>query len=224
MAAYRAVLADEHVLFMEGLRRILTEMKNPDIQVIATAQTGKDLLKYFETNEADLAIIEVSLSDMDYEEMIKKLKSLSPKLKIIILSAYGDIKLVRNCFTKGIDGYSLKSNSLDNLKNGIIEVLKDQIFIGNGLQVSPQLHEEPNEDKFDHKNLSDRFLIKQKLTKRELQILKMIVDGLNNRQISKELFISHETVGVHKKNIKKKLGIYSTPSLIEFAIENRLVD
>lgn len=224
MAAFKAVLADEQVLFIEGIKMILKKMDNPEVEVIAAASTGKDLLRIVEMNDIDLIIFELNFIDMDYEELIAKIKSLNPEVKLFILSAYGDIKLVRSCFNKGIDGFALKSNSLDTLKNGIFEVMQNNIFMGEGLQVAPLIHEKESKIPGDKMLVNDRFILKQKLTNRELQILKMIISGMNNRQISKELFISHETVGVHKKNIKKKLQVNSTPQLIDFVKENKIVE
>jgi DNA-binding NarL/FixJ family response regulator len=224
MTAFKAVLADEQVLFIEGIKRMLAEMDNPEVEVIAAASTGKDLLEIIEMNEIDLIIFELNFLDMDYDELIKKIRSINPEVKLFILSAYGNIKLVRSCFNKGIDGFALKSNSLENFKKGIIEVMQDKIFMGDGLHVAPQINKEESTIPRDKTMINDRFMLKQKLTNRELQILKMVIDGMNNRQISKELYISHETVGVHKKNIKKKLNVNSTPQLIDFVKENKIVD
>ena len=222
MAAYKAVLADEQVLFTEGIKKILHDMDNPRVEVIAAAHTGKDLLELIEGKEIDLVLFELNFSDIDYDQLIQKLRANNPGVKLLILSAYGEMKLVRSCFNKGIDGFILKSNSLDSLRDGILEVMQDNIFMGEGLMVAPPNQKETNE-KQGISHVNDRFKIKQKLTKRENEILDLICQGLNNRQISKELFISDQTVGVHKKNIMKKLDVNSTPALIEFAKENKIV-
>jgi len=223
MAAYKAVLADEQVLFTEGIQKILGEMDNLSIEVIAAARSGKDLEGILETNETDLILFELNFADMDYEELIGMIKSVSPKSKLIIVSAYGEIKLVRSCFNLGVDGYLLKSNSVSDLGKGITEVMQENIFMGDGLMVAPPNRKESMDDEVAIAKVNDRFLIKQKLTKRELEILELICSGMNNRQISKELYISDQTVGVHKKNIMKKLNVNSTPDLIQFVRENGIV-
>jgi DNA-binding NarL/FixJ family response regulator len=224
MAAYRAVLADEHELFTEGVQRILDGMDNPRIEVIAAARSGNDLIEIIETNKADLVLSELNFSDMEYEKMIEKLKSLKPGLKLIILSAYGEMKLVRSCFNLGVDGFLLKSNSIRDLENGISAVMQGNIFMGEGLMVAPPSNQVSQEEKQVQAQVNDRFILKQKLTRREVEILGLICSGLNNRQISKELFISDQTVGVHKKNIMKKLSVNTTHDLIKFAREKKIVD
>jgi DNA-binding NarL/FixJ family response regulator len=143
---------------------------------------------------------------------------------MFILSAYGDTKLVRSCFNCGIDGFALKTHSVETLRSGIVEVMQNRIFLAEGLQVAPQINDKELNSPSTEQVVNDRFLLKQQLTKREVQILKLIVSGMNNRQIAKELYISHETVGVHKKNIKKKFDVNSTPSLIHFVQENRIFE
>jgi DNA-binding NarL/FixJ family response regulator len=223
MAAIRAVLADEHELFSEGIQRILSELKNPVIEVIAAVRSGKDLIGAIEKEKTDLVLFELNFTDVEYDQLIRKIRQVDRDVKLIILSAYGEMKLVRNCFNLGIDGFLLKSNSVIELEKGISEVMQGQVFIGEGLQVAPPNRDEEGEAPEDETRLNDRFLIKQKLTKRETEILQLICAGLNNRQISKELFISDQTVGVHKKNIMKKLKVNSTPDLIRFAMEKKIV-
>lgn len=223
MAAYRAVLADEHVLFMEGIQRILSEMDNPVVEVIATVRSGKDLVDVIDKQETDLVLLELNFIDIEYDQLIKTIRSASKDVKLIILSAYGEMKLVRNCFNLGVDGFVLKSNSTDELRKGITDVMQGQVFLAEGLQVAPPNREVKDDEKHVLAQENDRFLLKQKLTKREIEILGLICDGLNNRQISKELFISDQTVGVHKKNIMKKLQVNSTPELIRFAEEKKIV-
>jgi len=224
MAAFKAVLADEHILFLEGIKKILHEIDQPRIEVIATVTTGKDLLEFIEREEADLLLFEVNFTDINYGELIRRIKKTKKTVKLFVLSAYGDIKLVKSCFEFGVDGFAIKSNSKENLQQGLLDVLQDKVFMGEGLFVSPQNNSIAEEKVKSTSVVHDRFLLRQKLTKRELEILELIISGQNNRQIAKDLFISDQTVGVHRKNIMKKLDVNSTPALIRFAIENKIVN
>ena len=98
-------------------------------------------------------------------------------------------------------------------------------FLGEGLSVSPPANSFKKGFSLERKFgfYEDRFQIKQKLTKRESEILKLIIQAKNNKEIGDELYISDQTVGVHRKNIMRKLGVRSTMSLIKFAIENQIV-
>jgi DNA-binding NarL/FixJ family response regulator len=224
MAALRAVLADEQELFTEGLQRLLLEVHTETVEVIAAARSGEDLVRTIEREDADLILFELNFADIQYAELIQKLKSVKPQAKLIIVSAYGDMKLVRSCFNLGVDGYLLKSNSVEDLKRGISEVMQGQVFMGTGLKVAPPSNSAVDERQKAESEVNDRFVLKQKLTKREIEILGLICSGMNNRQISKELFISDQTVGVHKKNIMKKLKVNSTPDLVKFVKENKIVE
>jgi len=224
MAALRVILADEHNLFLEGMKRILGTLNKPKIEVVAQANTGKDLLKIIENMEADLILSELNFADIEYEALIRGIKENRPQVKLMLVSAYGEMKLVRSCFTLGADGFLHKSNSLDNLQTGLYEVMQDRVFLGDGLQVAPsQFDGELPEIKETKALVQDRFSLKYKLTRREMEVLRLIVAGKNNRQIGKDLFISDQTVGVHKKNIMKKFSVNSTATLIKFCKENRIV-
>ena len=224
MAAFRAVLADEQVLFTEGMRYILKSLDKPKVEVIAAAKTGKDLLEIIEKTEADLILSELNFSDMEYDQLIQAIKSIRPKVKLIIVSAYGEMKLVRSCFNLGVDGYILKSNAIETVQRGLLDVMQGKVFMGEGLHVAPTQDSANKMEGLGKKAaINDRFKIRQKLTRREEEILKLIIRGMNNRQIAKDLFISDQTVGVHKKNIMKKFDVNSTAALIQFAKVNRIV-
>lgn len=226
MAAYKAILADEQILFVEGIKLVLQQMENPQVDVIGTARTSDDLFKVISEKQADVLLFELNFQGEDPVNLIQKIKLANRKIKLLVLSAYGDIKLVRSCFNNGVDGYILKSNDLKTLTNGIMAVMQEEIFLGEGLMLSPSMHkDEPKSNLAESNPLakSDRFVLRQYLTNRELEILEMIVNGLNNRQIAKELYISDQTVGVHKKNIMKKLEVNSTAALIKAVEDNKLI-
>lgn len=226
MAAYKAILADEQILFVEGIKLVLQQMENPQVDVIGTARTSNDLFKVLSEKQADVLLFELNFQGEDPVNLIQKIKLANREIKLLVLSAYGDIKLVRSCFNNGVDGYILKSNDLKTLTNGIMAVMQEEIFLGEGLMLSPSMHkDEPKSNLAESNPLAknDRFVLRQYLTNRELEILEMIVKGLNNRQIAKELYISDQTVGVHKKNIMKKLEVNSTAALIKAVEDNKLI-
>jgi DNA-binding NarL/FixJ family response regulator len=123
----------------------------------------------------------------------------------------------------GADGYVAKKSTFRELIYALDEILEGNTYIGDGLRTSPaafQKEEKPVRPKSEY---NDTFTLKQKLTKREQEILELITQGKSNKHIGKELYISFQTVGVHRKNIMKKLGIRNTVSLIKFALDNHLV-
>ena len=138
-----------------------------------------------------------------------------------MLTAYGDHKFVSQALKSRADGYILKSNELEDFYEAVEEVISGNTYLGPGLHITP-----PNGSKVmspKKSNYEDRFVIKQKLTVREHEVLELITQAKNNKEIARELFISDQTVGVHRKNIMRKLGVRNTINLIKFAIDNQLV-
>jgi len=226
MAAFKAILADEQVLFVEGIKLVLEQMENPQVEVVGIAGTSNDLFEQLKEKQADVLLFELNFQGEDPVNLIQKIKLVNREIKLLVLSAYGEIKLVRSCFNSGVDGYILKSNDVNALKAGITSVMQQEIYLGDGLMLSPAMYpDEPSSITLESNPLAknDRFVMRQNLTNRELEILEMIVKGLNNRQIAKELYISDQTVGVHKKNIMKKLEVNSTPDLIKTVEDNKLI-
>ena len=221
MADYKIVLADEHELFIEGVQNLLENNESPSFSVTAKAKSGKDLISIVQNENFDALVFEVNFVDIEPEDLITKIKSINSDIKLFVLSAYGDMNLVKNCFRMGVDGYLLKSSEFSFLLNGLNSVFRNNIFIGENLKVAPEKNIESNNNNAFKKKMIpiDRFNLRQDLTKREKEILKYICKGNSNRRIASELYISEHTVGVHRKHIMKKLDVSTTKDLLEFVKE-----
>ncbi|MBK9736126.1 MAG: response regulator transcription factor [Saprospiraceae bacterium] len=222
--ATRAVIADNQKMFTEGIQAILTDMKFPPIKIVGIAYTFTELKKMMEFH-VDLLIIEPAIAEAEGSVFMSELKKSLPNIRIIVLSNYGEPNLVRDAFLHGADGYVLKSNNSLELIQCIDSVLDGKTYLAEGLRLTPEFIKE---DKSIHplketKVYEDRFLLKQKLTKREKHILSLIVQFKNNKVIAQELFISDQTVSAHRKRIMKKFGIKNTVNLIKFSIDHQLV-
>lgn len=222
--ATRAIIADYQKMFSEGLQHILNHTKYPAIKIVGIAHTKDELISMMQY-PADVIILEIAIGDSEGLKLISELKRLQPEAKIIILSAYGEPKLVKDAFLKGIDGYVLKSNSSIELMECVEEVMEGRTYVADGVRITPESSKAVNSanNHRQQKSYEDRFLIRQKLTKREKEILTLIVQAKNNKEIARELYISDQTVSVHRKNIMKKLSVRNTVNLIKFAMDNRLV-
>lgn len=226
MANYKIALADEHELFLEGVKNLLEANQYPGYSVEATAKSGKDLISLVKNEDFDALIFEINFVDIEPEELIKEIKRNNRELKLFVLSAYGDMKLVKTCFRLGVDGYLMKTSDSKSLVEGLNQIFMNQIFIGENLKVSPIRSNDDIKEEIVIKKKQfpiDRFLIRQKLTKREKEILKLIYQGMTNRRIAKELFISDHTVGVHRKHIMKKINVNSTADLMSYVEEFQIL-
>jgi DNA-binding NarL/FixJ family response regulator len=221
--ATRAVIADHQKMFTEGIQAILTEMRFPPIKIVGVAHSLEELNKMTEF-PIDLLILELALADHLGTSLISELKKSQPKIKIIILSNYGEAHLVRDAFIQGADGYVLKSNHSLELIQCIDFVLEGKTYLADGLRLAPEFDIQKKSSLSEKRRIyEDRYLLKQKLTKREKEILSMVVKYKNNRTIAQELYISDQTVSAHRKRIMKKFGVNNTVDLIKFTLDHQLV-
>lgn len=221
--ATRAVIADHQKMFTEGIQAILTEMQFPPIKIVGVAHSLDELNKMTEF-PIDLLIMELALTDQHGATYISELKVMWPDIKIIILSNYGEANIVREAFIQGVDGYVLKSNHSLELLQCIEFVMEGRTYLAEGLRLAPEYDKQKKSSQREKRKIfEDRYLLKQKLTKREKEILTMIVQYKNNKTIAEELFISDQTVSAHRKRIMKKFGINNTVKLIKFSLDHQLV-
>ncbi len=221
--ATRAVIADNQRMFTEGIQAILTDMRFPPIKIVGVAYSLDELNK-MSAMPIDLLIIELAIADTKGATFISELKKAKPGIRIIVLSNYGEPHLVRDAFIQGADGYVLKSNHSLELVQCIDQVLEGKTYLADGLRLTPEFDKQEKVLSTDSRKIyEDRFLLKQKLTNREKQILSLIVQFKNNKTIAQELFISDQTVSAHRKRIMKKFGVNNTVNLIKFTLDHQLV-
>ena len=219
MNRIRVVLADDHLIFQQGLKRLLEVDLEMDIEVVATATSGHELIRVLKTARPHIVLLDLNMPGMDGLDAFKKIKEWNGGLKVVALTMYDDVKIVKTVLKAGIDGYILKQFGLEEVLNAIKEVLAENVYIGKGIEFSNnKVLISKNSNKFD-----DKFIRKYKLTKRELEILQLIGQALSNKKIAKELFISDQTVSVHRKNIMRKLNVSNTAGLIRVAYSLSLI-
>ena len=220
MSPINTVLADVHELFLDGFERILEEIDYPKINVVGRAYSASDVLDLLYREDTDLIFMDLNFDDEDGLSLIPKLKGEFPSLRICVLSGYTDHKFVKEAFQSGADGYYSKYNDLSELTQCVNELVMGNTFLASGLNITPKKN---GASKSSNNYFEDRFLLRKKLTKREQEVLELITKAMNNKEIAEKLYISDQTVGVHRKNIMRKLGVRNTVNLIKFAIDHQLV-
>lgn len=222
MSAIRSVIVDKQSIFRIGLKSYFEGLTEPNVEVTGEEKTAEGLILFLHKNlGTQLVFLDLNLPDQDGLELIPQIRRQFKTVKIFVLTSYSDYKFVGQALKNGADGYILKSNEPEHLIEGIQEVMAGNTYIAPGLHITP-----PNGKRLTNGKKSiyeDRFVIKQKLTKREQEVLELITEAKNNKEIAKDLYISDQTVGVHRKNIMRKLGVKNTINLIKFALENQLV-
>lgn len=196
----RIFIADDHRLMLAGLATLIESIDG--FEVAGKFSSGKEmidaLLKTVRT--PDICIVDIEMPGMDGVETVKSIRQSFPRLKIMALTMHDEWHFVNRMIAAGADGYLLKNVERDVFIATVNKVLSGSSFITEGL--SQKKSEGPDE-----------------LTDREKEILKSIVAGKSNKEISEELFISARTADTHRTNIKRKLKLSTLSQLIQYAKE-----
>lgn len=220
----RIVIADDHHLFVAGLKTILKTDEEDGItfEIIGIAHDGEELIPLLKRTKPDLLILDLNMPHRDGLDVLDFIREDYPNLKILALTMYDESKIVKSAFKSGVDGYVLKNIGKTQLIRAIKEVMQGHTFLGEGVKLNAIMETAPK-----HLEAAiffeDKFIKKYNLTKRELEILRLISQALSNKEIAKELYISDQTVSVHRKNIMRKLGVSNTAGLIKIAYDNSLL-
>jgi DNA-binding NarL/FixJ family response regulator len=215
----RILIADDHQLFIEGMKSLLKNFGN--IEVIASANNGLEVLEFLKENEVDMILMDIAMSKMNGMETTKAVVKKYPEIKIIGLSMFGETFYVKKMLEAGARGYILKNTEKDELLKAISEVSDGNLYISEDLNLDIEKMMEST--KIKPTNNSENLDIQSSLTQREIEIVKLIVAGLTIKEIAARLFLSYFTVDTHKKKIFKKLDVNSISALIRYAIENQIV-
>jgi DNA-binding NarL/FixJ family response regulator len=200
------VLADDHEIFLEGLVSLLEPHNN--IKIIGKANTGKEVLPLLENNQVDIAVLDVSMPEMDGTETTKIIKERFPNVKTLILTMHNKIAIIKGIIKAGADGYIIKNKGSEELINAIETIYEGGNHFGK--EVTQALI---NSTRSKHVEGEIQ------LTKREKEVLKLIALGDSSKIISDKLSIAVTTVNTHRKNLIEKTGVRNSKELIRFAIE-----
>ncbi len=211
----RVMLVDDHEVVLEGLIRILE--REGGIQVVAVARTAEEALEKVERFPPDVAIVDIQLPGMNGIELIRRLKQAHPRIEAITLTVFDDEQFAKQAIRAGAIGYVIKDAAKEELVKAVRAAAKGESLISTS--VARKLLEEISEEGGDKKR--DEGL--EGLSQRELDVLKLMTKGYNNRQIADILFISEHTVKVHIRNIFRKIGVSDRTNAVLWAIERGIV-
>jgi len=220
MRLLNLLVADDHPIFVEGLHSVLAKPGGKyTCSIKGVARTGAQMVEMMSHNQPDLLLMDLNLPEMDGLKMLPGLKKDAGNTRVLVMSVFDDPRLVRAAFKAGADGYMLKSGSKDELFHAIEEVIEGHTYLGRGVALIDYRSAAGS----DTAQPDKRFARKHGLTRREMEIMRLIGQALNNKDIAEKLYISDQTVSVHRKNIMRKLCVNNTASLIKIAFENNLV-
>lgn len=211
MKQIRLLLVDDHQIILDGLVSLFDGLD--DFRVVQTATNGKEAIDILKVLTVDVVLMDIDMPVMNGLDTAREIKKMKAPPKIIILSMHSETGMVKNLIELGINGYLIKNSGKTEMINAIRKVYSgDKVFAAD---VTLSLL---------GKNESKQSKTYIDLTDREIEILKLIVDGFSNKEIGEKLFISHRTVDTHRTNIMKKVEVNNVAGLISYAIRNKLVD
>jgi DNA-binding NarL/FixJ family response regulator len=212
MEKIRIIIADDHQLFRNGLKILLNAF--PDFEVTGEASNGEEFLKILRNSNAEIALMDINMPEMDGIEATREGLKLNPDIKIIALSMYGEEEYYYKMVDAGAKGFVLKDSDISEVKDAILTVSRGGSYFSQELLYHVIL-------KFKNRESESK---SASLSKREKEILLKICEGLSNQEIAETLFISKRTVDKHRANLLDKTNSKNTASLILFAIKNKLIE
>ena len=202
----RIVLADDHKIVRDGLKRILAA--TADLEVAGEAADGDELLQRVKAADYDVAVVDMSMPGLSGIALIKRLKAEKPKLRVLVLSMHGESQYAARALKAGASGYLTKDSAAEQLVGALRKIAAGGVHISEAAAASLVAAQHA-----PHETLSDR----------EFEVLKLLVEGLGPTDIGDKLHLSVKTVSTHKTRILEKLQLGSTAELVRYAIENKLV-
>jgi DNA-binding NarL/FixJ family response regulator len=216
MSRYRITLADDHVLLRQGLRRIIED--SSEAEVVGEAGDGLELLRFLKTTVPDMVVLDISMPNLRGLEAVCEIKSLHPKVKVLILTMHRYKEYLHLAISSGADGYLLKDDADTELFSAIRAIRQ------GGFYASPSLSQELDEYWSQAKCGESRPPCESEcLSSRERQVVKLIAEGKSSREIADLLFISVRTVDHHRANIMEKLKLRKTADLVKYAVQKGYV-
>jgi DNA-binding NarL/FixJ family response regulator len=197
-------------LLVDGLVSVLEEIE--DVLVLEPVGNGRQLIDRLKKLVVDVVLLDLNMPLLDGIASLKIIKTEFARVKVIIFTSYDQPKLIKEIKALGAEGYLLKTSNSTTLKKAILEVAAGQTWFPESIVESPELDVQ-----------TDDFVKKYQITKREVEIIRMIAEGLTTKQIGDRLFVSEFTINSHRRNICRKLNIYTPVGLLNFAKEQGLV-
>ncbi|UMZ73166.1 response regulator [Natranaerofaba carboxydovora] len=216
----KILLVDDHAILRDGLKMLLNN--ETGFEVVGEAGNAVEAIDEFDNVGPDLVVLDLSLPDKNGLKVLKEIKNKSSKVKVIVLTMHEDEEYLQKVLELGGDGYILKKAADSELISAVRSVYSNEgVFIDSYLAKS--LFVSDPEDYGENIKIGDE-LLKDKLSPRELDILKLVALGYTNKDIAENLVISVKTVETHKGKIKDKLNIGKTSEMVKFAFKNGIVE
>jgi DNA-binding NarL/FixJ family response regulator len=209
----RILLADDHALVRAGIRSLLEKI--PGVEVVGEASNGRDALELVRTKLPDLVLMDIAMKELGGLEALPRITKTFPSVKVVILSAHANEEYVIRALRSGAAGYMLKDAASAELQLAIDSVTQDKIYL------SPSISRTVIDSYLER--VGGPFSPLEQLTPRQREILQLIAEGKNTKEIADTLEISVKTVEAHRLQLMARLNIHDVPGLVRYAVRSGLV-
>lgn len=205
------LIADDHTLFREGLKRVLNETFEK--AMFDEAVNGEEVIRKATKNNYDVIMLDISMPGRNGLDTLKQLKSDRPDLHILVVSMHSEKEYAERVLRAGASGYITKESSIDELITAVRKIAAGKKYVSSTMAERLASHLGTNSEKLLHETLSDR----------EFEIICLIASGMTVKDIAGELSLSIKTVSTHRIHILRKMEMKSNSELIHYAFQNQLV-
>jgi two-component system response regulator NreC len=214
MSKIRIMLADDHTLFRQGIRTLIT--LEPDMEVVGEAANGGEAVDRASDFRPDVVLMDIGMSGLSSFEATRQIKTNRPETKVLFLTMYDDEDYLVQGMEVGASGYVLKDSPAPQLLAGIRDIWR------GGSYLSPRMLSQLVDD-FRSRKLKNQLPRFATLTTREREVLKMIAEGNSVKEIACDFNLSIKTIEAHKFNLMRKLDIHNKAQLVQYAIQKKLI-
>lgn len=215
MQKIKVAIADDHVLFRQGVRMLLENIEEVDL--IFEADNGQELIDQFEEEIPDVVLMDLRMPVMNGVETTRLVKENYPKTKVIVLTMHNEHQFILSLFQKGVNGYLLKNATKEELKDAILSVYENDYHFNDYISKAMMIGLfGSDDDKWKGEDLTS-------LKDRELDVLKMICAEKTSEEIAKTLFLSIRTIEGYRNKLLEKTGAKNTAGLVLYAVRNKLL-
>jgi DNA-binding NarL/FixJ family response regulator len=208
----RLLIADDHKIFAEGLKRLL----NADFDIVGVVADGRDLVAAAEKLRPDVMVVDISMPMLNGIEAVRQIKKVHPEIKVVFLTMHPDVDYAASAFKAGASGYVLKHSAPDELVTAIREGLKGRTYV-TPLIAGKLLH---SYESGSHSEV-DKVL---SLSSRQREVLQLLAEGRSAKEIAAILNISSKTVEYHKYRMMEDLGIKTAAELVRYAVKQGIAE
>jgi DNA-binding NarL/FixJ family response regulator len=213
----KILIADDHAMFVDGIKSIIET--ETDMNVVGRCYNGKSVIEFIKNESVDIILLDVNLPDINGVEVCKEALKINPSLKVLAITMFNEESFIQEILNNGAKGYILKNTGRDELLKAIRTVSKGESYFSKEVTESI-MKSLMNQRKASNKSVTEI----PKISRREKEVLKLIIEEFTTQEIADSLYISLKTVESHRASLLSKLNARNTAGLVRIAIEHKLLE